>query len=59
MWILLTLCVCRFFVWPGGSEAARYPNVSLEFITDCGHYPMHETPVYLATLLQKFVDTNS
>lgn len=32
-----------------------YPNIEFCFITDAGHYPMQETPVYLATQLQKFI----
>ncbi len=38
---------------------AWYPEVSFEFITDAGHYPMHETPVYLATLIEKFIDAHA
>ena len=44
---------------PGFSEgkyretfAAWYPNADLQFITDAGHFPMYETPVYLATLIE-------
>lgn len=32
-----------------------YPNVEFAFIADAGHYPMHETPVYLATLVEGFI----
>ena len=32
-----------------------YPNIEFCYITDAGHYPMQETPVYLATQLQKFI----
>ena len=32
-----------------------YPNVEFCYITDAGHYPMQETPVYLATKLQEFI----
>ncbi|MFK7844101.1 MAG: alpha/beta fold hydrolase [Rhodothermales bacterium] len=32
-----------------------YSNVEFCYITDAGHYPMQETPVYLATQLQKFL----
>lgn len=32
-----------------------YPNVEFTFITDAGHYPMHETPVYLASLIEKYL----
>jgi pimeloyl-ACP methyl ester carboxylesterase len=34
------------------SFAVWYPNVDLQFITDAGHFPMHETPAYLATLIE-------
>jgi pimeloyl-ACP methyl ester carboxylesterase len=34
---------------------AWYPNVEFTFIADAGHYPMHETPVYLASLLERFL----
>jgi pimeloyl-ACP methyl ester carboxylesterase len=44
---------------PGFSEAkyretfmAWYPKADLQFITDAGHFPMYETPVYLATLVE-------
>jgi len=50
---------------PGFSEEkyratfeAWYPNVDLQFITDAGHYPMQETPVYLATLVEGFLAAN-
>jgi 3-oxoadipate enol-lactonase len=33
-----------------------YPNVEFAFITDAGHYPMHKTPVYLASLIEAFLD---
>lgn len=35
--------------------AAWYPNADLQFITDAGHFPMYETPVYLATLVESFL----
>jgi pimeloyl-ACP methyl ester carboxylesterase len=35
---------------------AWYPHVEFAFITDAGHYPMHETPVYLASLVERFLD---
>jgi pimeloyl-ACP methyl ester carboxylesterase len=38
---------------------AWYPQVDFSFITDSGHYPMHETPVYLASLLERFLDAHS
>lgn len=37
---------------------AWYPNVEFAFITDAGHYPMQETPVYLASLVERFLDTH-
>jgi pimeloyl-ACP methyl ester carboxylesterase len=47
---------------PGFQEAhlrktfgVLYPNVAFSFITDAGHYPMHETPVYLASLIEKYL----
>lgn len=36
-----------------------YPNVEFKFITDAGHFPMFETPVYLATLIEEFLDAHS
>jgi 3-oxoadipate enol-lactonase len=32
-----------------------YPNFEFRLITDAGHYPMQETPVYLATLVEEFL----
>lgn len=32
-----------------------YPNARLEVLADAGHYPMFETPVQLATLVNAFV----
>jgi 3-oxoadipate enol-lactonase len=34
---------------------AWYPNAEFAFITDAGHYPMQETPVYLASLIEQFL----
>ncbi|MBX9657517.1 MAG: alpha/beta hydrolase [Nitrospiraceae bacterium] len=34
-----------------------FPNVEFTFITDAGHFPMDETPVYLASLIERFLDT--
>lgn len=38
---------------------AWLPNVDFAFISDAGHYPMQETPVYLATLIEQFIEKNS
>jgi pimeloyl-ACP methyl ester carboxylesterase len=50
---------------PGFSEtkyretfSAWYPNVDFQFITDAGHFPMYETPVYLSTLVESFLNTH-
>lgn len=34
------------------------PQTDFQFITDAGHYPMQETPVYLATLVENFLRQN-
>ena len=41
------------------SFGAWYPNAELRFITDTGHYPMQETPAYLAALIQEFLALQS
>jgi pimeloyl-ACP methyl ester carboxylesterase len=37
---------------------AWYPNVEFAFIAESGHYPMQETPVYLASLIERFLGAN-
>jgi pimeloyl-ACP methyl ester carboxylesterase len=32
-----------------------FADVEFAFITDAGHYPMQETPVYLASLIERFL----
>ena len=38
---------------------AWHPNAELVTIRNCGHCPMQETPVYLATLLESFMKKNA
>lgn len=38
---------------------AWYPNAEFRFITDAGHYPMQETPAFLASLIQEFLTANT
>ncbi|MEJ2692874.1 MAG: alpha/beta hydrolase [Candidatus Thiodiazotropha sp.] len=35
--------------------AVWYPNIEIRYITDAGHYPMQETPVRFATLVEEFL----
>jgi pimeloyl-ACP methyl ester carboxylesterase len=35
-----------------------FENSEFTFITDAGHFPMDETPVYLASILERFLDTH-
>jgi len=39
------------------SFSVWFPTVDMKYITDSGHYPMHETPVLLATLMEEFIRT--
>lgn len=36
-----------------------YPDATLAVITNAGHFPMWETPVWLATLMERFLDSHS
>lgn len=37
---------------------AWFESSEFTFITDAGHFPMDETPVYLATLIERFLDAH-
>jgi len=37
---------------------AWFENAEFTFITDAGHFPMDETPVYLASLIERFLDAH-
>jgi pimeloyl-ACP methyl ester carboxylesterase len=37
----------------------HYPNAHLEVVPNAGHYAMYETPVHLATLLERFLGADS
>jgi len=37
---------------------AWFENAEFTFITGAGHFPMDETPVYLATLIERFLDAH-
>lgn len=39
--------------------SAWYPNADLQFITDAGHLPMYETPLYFAALVEEFLKAYS
>jgi pimeloyl-ACP methyl ester carboxylesterase len=32
-----------------------YPNAQLEVLRNAGHYPMDETPIWLATVIEKYL----
>ena len=38
-----------------GTCLAWYPNARLELVPNAGHYPMYETPVQMATLMERFL----
>jgi len=40
-----------------GTYLQWYPNATLEVMSNAGHYPMDETPVALATTIERFLGT--
>ena len=36
-----------------------YPNALIESCKNAGHFPMQETPIYLASLIEKFLDAHT
>ena len=38
---------------------AWHPNAELVTIRNCGHCPMQEAPVYLATLIETFINRHA